>query len=241
MVRPVPEIDPRDRLIFALDVPTPDAARSLVHRLADTVTFYKVGLELFTAGDGPGLVRELKQAGKKVFVDLKLFDVPATVARAVARLADLGVDFLTVHGNQAMMEAAADAKGASKVLAVTALTSLDQGDLDDLGFQCDIPALVASRARRALEAGLDGVVASGQEAAMLREKLGARLMIVTPGIRPVLNRAEDDQKRVLSPAEAIAAGADYLVVGRPIRDADDPRAAATAIIEEISEAVSDGK
>lgn len=240
-MRTVPEIAPRDRLIFALDVPTPDAARALVDKLGDTVCFYKVGLELFTAGDGPRLVRDLKRAGKKVFVDLKLFDVPATVARAVARLADLGADFLTVHGNQAMMEAAAGAKGASKVLAVTALTSLDQGDLDDLGFQCDIPALVASRARRALEAGLDGVVASGQEAAMLREELGTRLMIVTPGIRPVLNRAEDDQKRVLSPAQAIAAGADYLVVGRPIRDAGDPRAAATAIIKEISEAVSHGK
>ena len=232
---------PRNRLIFALDVPTPHASLALAERLGDTVSFYKVGLELFTAGDGPQLVRDLKRAGKKVFVDLKLFDVPATVARAVARLADLGADFLTVHGNQAMMEAAAGAKGDSKVLAVTALTSLDQGDLEDMGFQCDIPTLVASRARRALEAGLDGVVASGHEAAMLREKVGGRLMIVTPGIRPVLNRSEDDQKRVLSPAEAIEAGADYLVVGRPIRDADDPRAAAKAIINEISEAMSRGK
>ncbi len=234
----MPDIDPRDRLIFALDVSTPEAARTLVDKLGETVSFYKVGLELFTAGDGPRLVRDLKAAGKKVFVDLKLFDVPATVARAVARLADLGADFLTVHGNQAMMEAAAAAKGASKILAVTALTSLDQGDLDDMGFRCDIPTLVASRARRALEAGLDGVVASGHEAAMLRKELGGRLMIVTPGIRPVLNRAADDQKRVLSPAEAIAAGADYLVIGRPIRDAENPRAAAAAIIQEISEAVS---
>lgn len=238
---PVTEIPARDRLIFALDVPTPDAARDLVAKLGDAVTFYKVGLELFTAGDGPQLVRDLKAAGKQVFVDLKLFDVPATVGRAVARLAELKVDFLTVHGNQAMMEAAAGAKGASRVLAVTALTSLDQGDLEDLGFQCDIPALVASRARRALEAGLDGVVASGREAAMLREMLGPRLMIVTPGIRPVANRAEDDQKRVLSPAQAIAAGADYLVVGRPIRDAADPRTAAEAIVSEIEQALNHGR
>lgn len=237
----MPNIDPRDRLIFALDVPTPEAARALVDQLGDTVSFYKVGLEQFTAGDGPQLVRDLKAAGKRVFVDLKLFDVPATVGRAVARLADLGADFLTVHGNQAMMEAAAAAKGGSKVLAVTALTSLDQGDLDDLGFRCDVAALVSSRARRALEAGLDGVVASGREAGMLRKELGGRFMIVTPGIRPVQNRAEDDQKRVFSPAEAIAAGADYLVVGRPIRDAGDPRAAASAIIDEISEALFHAK
>lgn len=234
---PVSPMPARDRLIFALDVPTPEAARELVATLGEAVNFYKVGLELFTAGDGPQLVRDLKVAGKRVFVDLKLFDVPATVARAVARLAALKADFLTVHGNQAMMEAAAAAKGASRVLAVTALTSLDQADLDDLGFRCDIPALVASRARRALEAGLDGVVASGQEAAMLRKELGKRLMIVTPGIRPVANREEDDQKRVFSPAEAIAAGADYLVVGRPIRDAGDPRAAADAIVAEIEEAL----
>jgi len=226
----------RGRLIFALDVPGIPEAEALVAQLGDAVEFYKVGLELFTAGDAAGFVRALKCTGKRVFVDLKLFDVPATVGRAVARLADLEVDFLTVHGNQAMMEAAAAAKGASRVLAVTALTSLDEGDLADLGFQCDVPALVASRARRALEAGLDGVVASGREASGLRDLLGPRLMIVTPGIRPVENRAEDDQKRVLTPAEAIAAGADYLVVGRPIRDARDPRAAAEAIVTEIADA-----
>ena len=229
----------RERLIFALDVPSLDAAHGLVDRLGDSVRFYKVGLELFTAGDAAGFVRALKQAGKRVFVDLKLFDVPATVGRAVARLAALDVDFLTVHGNQAMMEAAAAAKGGSRVLAVTALTSLDEGDLADLGFQCDVPALVASRARRALEAGLDGVVASGREAASLRSLLGPRLMIVTPGIRPVANRAEDDQKRVLTAAAAIAAGADYLVVGRPIRDADDPRAAADAVVNEIAQAAEE--
>lgn len=235
---PVADIPPRDRLIFALDVPSTGEAMRRIESLGDAVTFYKVGLELFTAGDGPGLVRTLKQAGKQVFVDLKLFDVPATVARAVARLAELEADFITVHGNQSMMEAAAAAKGASRVLAVTALTSLDEGDLRDLGFECDVPTLVASRARRAFEAGLDGVVASGREAAMLREQVDPRLLVVTPGIRPVSNRAEDDQKRVLSPAQAIAAGADYLVVGRPIRDASDPRAAADAIVREIEAAVA---
>lgn len=233
----VPHPDSRDRLIFALDVPSIEDAERWVQSLGDAVNFYKVGLELFTAGDGPGLVRTLKRAGKRVFVDLKLFDVPATVTRAVARLAALEADFVTVHGNQSMMEAAAGAKGDSKVLAVTALTSLDEGDLRDLGFECDVPTLVASRARRALEAGLDGVVASGREAAMLREQVDRRLLVVTPGIRPVANREEDDQKRVLSPAEAIAAGADYLVVGRPIRDAADPGAAAAAIVEEIEAAV----
>lgn len=234
----VPQPDSRDRLIFALDVPSIEEAEQWVESLGEVVTFYKIGLELFTAGDGPQLVRDLKVAGKQVFVDLKLFDVPATVGRAVDRLAALEADFITVHGNQAMMEAAAAAKGASRVLAVTALTSLDEGDLHDLGFECDVPALVASRARRALEAGLDGVVASGREAALLRGQLDRSLLIVTPGIRPVANRSEDDQKRVLSPSQAIAAGADYLVVGRPIRDADDPAAAAEAIVKDIEMAVN---
>ncbi len=230
--------DARERLIFALDLPAISEAERFVERLGDTVVFYKLGLELFTAGDAAGLVRRLKGAGKRVFVDLKLFDVPATVARAVARLVELKVDFLTVHGNQAMMEAAAAAKGASRVLAVTALTSLDEGDLADLGFECDVQTLVASRARRALEAGLDGVIASGRETRMLRAELGSRLLVVTPGIRPVANRAEDDQKRVMSPAQAIRAGADYLVVGRPIRDADDPGAAAEALVAKIAAALA---
>lgn len=228
---------PRDRLIVALDLPGAAAALRLVDALGEAAVFYKIGLELFAAGGAVELVHRLKGSGKRVFVDLKLFDVPATVARAVERLAALGVDFLTVHGNQAMMEAAARAKGASRVLAVTTLTSLDAGDLHDLGFACDVAALVASRARRALEAGLDGVVASGREAAALRGLLGARLLIVTPGIRPVANREEDDQKRVTTPAEAMRAGADYLVVGRPIRDARDPRAAAEAIVAEMAGAL----
>lgn len=228
----------RERLIVALDFPSRAEAQALVARLGDSVVFYKLGLELFAAGEAAPLARGLKASGKRVFADLKLFDVPVTVERAVARLAGLGVDFLTVHGNQPMMEAAARAKGASRVLAVTALTSLDQGDLDDLGFRCEVESLVASRARRALAAGLDGVVASGREAAALRALLGSRLLIVTPGIRPVANREEGDQKRVATPAAAIRAGADYLVVGRPIRDAADPRAAAEAIVEEMAEALT---
>ena len=171
-------------------------------------------------------------------MDLKFFDLPATVARAIGRLAERGATFATIHGNQSIMEAAAAAKGDLKVLAVTALTSLDRGDLDDLGFDCDVPELVLSRARRALEAGCDGVVSSGLEARRLREDLGQRLLVVTPGIRPVDNRpiddGGDDQKRVVTPSQAFTDGADYIVVGRPIRDADDPRAAALAIRQQIA-------
>jgi orotidine-5'-phosphate decarboxylase len=172
--------------------------------------------------------------GKKVFVDLKFFDVPATVAAAVKQLRNRGVTLTTVHGNQAMMEAAAAAKGDVKVLAVTVLTSLDRGDLDDLGFACDVEKLVLSRARRALEAGCDGVVSSGLEAPMLREFIDHRLLVVTPGIRPVENKPVDDQKRTVDVAQAFANGADYIVVGRPIRDAADPRAAAQAIQRTIA-------
>lgn len=224
---------PRDRLIVPLDVPNEYEAQRLVDQLHGVVTFFKVGLELFSSGDGAAFVRNLKRSGYKVFVDLKLFDVPETVARAVARLEELGADLITVHGNQGMMEAAASAKNASKVLAVTALTSLDQGDLVDLGFQCSVEQLVLSRARRAADAKLDGVVASGREASLLRTALGPRLLIVTPGIRPVENRLDDDQKRVISPQEAMRSGADYLVIGRPIRDAPDPRVAANSILEDM--------
>lgn len=225
-------IPPQERLIVALDLPDHAAARQLVEQLDDAVVFYKLGLELALAGNLLELIDWLQARHKKVFVDLKLFDVPATVARAVARLAERKVDFATVHGNQAMMEAAAQARsGPLKILAVTALTSLDRGDLDDLGFACDVQALVRSRAQRALAAGCDGVVSSGMEVADLRAHAPDKLITVTPGIRPVDN--DDDQKRVMTPAAAIQAGADYLVVGRPIRDADDPRAAAEAIQSEI--------
>lgn len=224
-----------ERLIFALDVPEAESARRLVTRLEDSVHFYKIGLELFLSGEAFPLIDWLLARDRKVFVDLKLFDVPATVARAVARLSDRGVHFVTVHGNQGMMEAAAQARsGPLQVLAVTALTSLDRGDLDDLGFACEPGELVLSRARRALAAGCDGVVSSGLEVASLRAHAPEKLIAVTPGIRPVDNRTIDDQKRVMNPAQALSAGADYLVVGRPIRDAADPKAAADAIQKEIS-------
>ena len=227
-----------ERLIFALDVPDADRARVLVEQLGGAVKFYKLGLELLMAGGYFELLDWLAGRGKKIFVDLKFFDVPATVGRAVARLNDRGVTFCTVHGNQGIMEAAAAAKRDVKVLAVTALTSLDRGDLDDMGFSCDVPELVLSRARRALEAGCDGVVSSGLEAARLRDQLGPRLLVVTPGIRPVENRPADDQKRVVSVDKAFALGADYIVVGRPIRDAADPRAAAEDIQASIAKAVN---
>lgn len=235
--RPVPDkhIPAAERLIFALDVDSPDAARALAGQLGDAVQFYKIGLELAMAPGYFDLLDWLTARGKKVFCDLKFFDVPATVAAAVRQLAGRGAHFVTVHGNQAIMEAAAQAKGAHlKVLAVTVLTSLDRGDLDDLGFACNVEDLVLSRARRALEAGCDGVVSSGLEAPRLREFLDHRLLVVTPGIRPVENRPVDDQKRVVSVEQAFANGADYIVVGRPIRDAADPRAAAEAIQRSIA-------
>ena len=226
-----------ERLIFALDVPDAWEARELVQELDDSVRFYKLGLELLMAGGYFELLDWLAGRGKKIFVDLKFFDVPATVARAVARLNGRGVTFCTVHGNQGIMEAAVAAREDVKVLAVTALTSLDRGDLADLGFECDVPELVLSRARRALEAGCDGVVSSGLEAARLREHLDARLLVITPGIRPVDNRPVDDQKRVVTVDQAFALGADYIVVGRPIRDAKHPKAAAEAIQASIAKAV----
>lgn len=224
----------RERLIFALDVPTPDDARALVERLGDAVVFYKVGLELAMDPGYWPLVDWLRGRGKRVFCDLKLFDVPATVGRAVARIAGRGVDFVTVHGNDAMLRAACAGRGEGglKVLAVTALTSLDRGDLDDLGFDCEVADLVLSRARRALEIGCAGVIGSGLEAEPLRRELGQRLLIVVPGIRPVAN--VDDQKRTVDVEEAFRRGADHIVVGRPIRDAPDPRAAAEAIQQRIA-------
>jgi len=234
----MPVADPKDRLIVALDVPDAEAARALVRQLGDSVSFYKIGMELCMAGGFFELLEWLKAEGKKVFVDLKFFDIPETVARAVANLASRGADFCTIHGNQSMMEAAAKAKGPHlKVLAVTALTSLDRGDLDDLGFQCDVAELVLSRARRSLASGCDGVISSGMEVERLRREAPRELICVTPGIRPVENRVVADQKRVMTPADAIRAGADHLVVGRPIRDAADPRAMAQAVQDEIAAAL----
>lgn len=236
-------IPTRERLIFALDVPEIDQAKSLVEQLGDSVSFYKIGMELLMTGGYFELLDWLKARDHKVFVDLKLFDVPATVGRSIARLAQRGADFATVHGNQGIMEAAANAKSANlKVLAVTALTSLDQGDINDLGFDCDVESLVLSRARRALEAGCDGVVSSGLEVERLRAECGDKLVAVTPGIRPVANDVVNselgDQKRVMTPTLALQAGANYLVIGRPIRDANNPRAAAEAIQKEIATALN---
>jgi len=224
----------RDRLIFALDVADTRTARQLVGQLGDSVTFYKLGLELCMSGGYFELLDWMVEQDKKIFVDLKFFDVPATVAAAVSNLRNRGVTYATVHGNQGIMEAAGAAKGDVKILAVTALTSLDRGDLDDLGFKCDVRELVLSRARRALEAGCDGVIASGLEVAAMRAAIDNRLLVITPGIRPVENRPEDDQKRVVTVEDAFRDGADHIVVGRPIRNASDPRAAAEGIQQTIA-------
>jgi orotidine-5'-phosphate decarboxylase len=225
-------IPPRERLIFALDVPGPKEGLELAGQLGDSVIFYKLGLELFMGGGYFELVDDLIAQGKKIFIDLKFFDVPQTVASAVKRLNGRGVTLTTVHGNDAILRAACEAKQDVKVLAVTVLTSLDEGDLRDLGFQCSPRDLVLSRARRALEMGCDGVISSGLEAPDLRRELGSRLLVITPGIRPVAN--VDDQKRVVNVEQAFLNGADYIVVGRPIKNAPDPRQAAEDIQSTIA-------
>ena len=228
-------IDCRDRLIFAMDVPDCDRARALTDELGDAVSFYKIGLELMMSGGYFELLDWLLARDKKVFCDLKFFDIPATVGSAVSQLKDRGASFVTVHGNQSIMEAAAANKGDTlKVLGVTVLTSLDRGDLDDLGFACDVEALVLSRARRALEAGCDGVISSGLEVPKLREHIDSKLLVVTPGIGPLDNKPAGDQKRVVTVETAFASGADYIVVGGPIRDAASPRAAAEAMQASIA-------
>ena len=235
------DIAARDRLIVALDVPRAREALALADALGDAVSFYKIGLELFAAGEGRALLSELKKRGCRVFADLKLFDVPETVARATAQIAESGADFLTVHGNDAMMRAAAEAASGAplKILAVTALTSLDDGDLRDLGFRCDARALVLSRARRAIACGCDGVVSSGLEVRSLRAEAKDKLILVVPGVRPLANRPADDQKRVAAPGQIIRDGGDYLVVGRPVRDAPNPRRAAEDIVSEIAAAAGE--
>lgn len=231
----VKNIPTNERLIFAMDVPDCDKARALAEELGDSVSFYKLGLELMMTGGYFELMEWMLERDKKVFADLKFFDIPATVGSAVRQLKDRGASFVTVHGNRSIMEAAAENKGDSmKVLGVTVLTSLDRGDLDDLGFDCDVETLVLSRARQALAAGCDGVISSGLEAPMLREHIDSRLMVITPGIRPVENRETEDQKRVVSVEQAFANGADHIVIGRPIRDADNPREAANAIQQTIA-------
>lgn len=221
-----------ERLIFALDVSSVAEAKALVEQLGDAVQFYKMGLQLFMAGDYYSLVTWLTEQGKKVFVDLKFFDVPETVAAAVKQLNGRGVTFATVHGNDEILKAACRERGSVKILAVTVLTSLDQGDMNALGFSVDVEKLVLSRAERAFAIGCHGVISSGMEAEGLRDKLGENLLIVVPGIRPVAN--VDDQKRVVDVEDAFRKGADYIVVGRPIRNAPDPRKAAEDIQARIA-------
>lgn len=223
-----------ERLIVALDVPSAAEARALAERLGDSVRFYKVGLELFSAGGYFELVQWLVARGNRVFADLKLYDIPETVRRAVANLRGCGATFLTVHGHRSVMEAAAKEKGAMKVLAVTVLTSFDQRDLDELGSTRSVEDLVLSRARGAVEAGCDGVISSGLEAPRIKKEFGSKLLVVTPGIRPAEAKPADDQKRTVDVAQAFANGADYIVVGRPVHKAADPRAAAQAIQATIS-------
>jgi len=235
-VTAVNRIEPRERLIVALDVPAPDAARALAERIGDAACFYKVGLELLTSGGSFELVQWLAGRGNRVFADFKFFDIPETVRRAVANLRGRGVTFATVHGSRPIMEAAASAKGDVRILAVTLLTSMGPAELKEMGYGGTVEELVVSRARSALESGCDGVIASGLEAAMLKAEFGDRLLVVTPGIRPAGQGSSDDQKRIVDAAQAFRNGADYIVVGRPVRDAADPRAAAQSIQKTIATA-----
>lgn len=230
--------DPRERLIVALDVPSADEARRLLDRVGDAVGVVKIGLELFTAA-GPDLVRWVRASDKQVFLDLKLFDIGETVKRATAVAADLGVMLFTVHAAGQIVRAAVEGRGGSpmKIVAVTVLTSFGDADLQEAGIVESLPDTVLRRARLAVASGADGVVASGGETASLRGALGHKPLIVVPGIRPA-GSAPHDQIQVTTPALAIAAGADYLVVGRPIRDAADPAAAARAIQSEIAAALT---
>ena len=227
---PEKNIPDNERLIFAMDVPDCDRARQLAEELGDSVIFYKLGLELMMSGGYFELLDWMLAQDKKVFADLKFYDIPATVGAAVRQLKDRGASFLTVHGDKSIMEAAAENKGDDlKVLVVTVLTSLDRGDLGDLGLDCDVGELVLSRARLAFETGCDGVISSGLEVPKLRKQVDPSLLVVTPGIRPIDNKSTGDQKRVVSVEQAFRNGADYIVVGRPIRDAENPRAAAESI------------
>jgi orotidine-5'-phosphate decarboxylase len=230
-------IVPRDRLIVALDLPDVAAAEAMIARLGDSVTFYKIGYQLGYAGGLP-LVRRLADAGKKVFVDLKLHDIGNTVARGVESVARLGATFLTVHAYPQTMKAAAEGRAGSglKILAVTVLTSYDDGDLHAAGYRLGVSDLVEARAQQAQVLGIDGLVCSPEETAALRKVVGHQMVLVTPGIRPA-GTATGDQKRIMTPSRAIAAGADYLVVGRPVMEAADPKAAAEAIHAEIVQAL----
>jgi orotidine-5'-phosphate decarboxylase len=231
-------IPPRDRLIVALDVPSTSDAEAMIARLGDSVTFYKIGLQLIFAG-GIDLARRLTGEGKKIFLDVKLLDIDNTVAGAVDSIARLGVTFLTVHAYPKAMRAAGAARGASplKLLGVTVLTSMDEADITAAGYTGNVASLVAARAADARAAGMDGIVASPAEAGALRAIVGPDMAIVTPGIRPA-GSAAGDQKRIATPASAIRSGADYLVVGRPVTGATDPKRAAEAIVSETEAALA---
>jgi orotidine-5'-phosphate decarboxylase len=236
--QPVPDdiAQAKEKLIVALDHWDIDDATRLVETLGDEVSFYKVGLGLQLAG-GDRLAQSLIANGKRVFLDYKYFDIEETIRTAVRRAAEFGVDFLTVHGVGGILQAAVEGRGDSrlKILCVTVLTSMDAADVKEMGFPCNVEELVLARARKALEAGVDGVIASAREAAEIRHATGGKLMVVTPGIRPQ-DSATDDQKRVATPGAAIRDGADYLVIGRPITKAPDPRQAARAIVAEMAAA-----
>ncbi|MCC8935302.1 orotidine-5'-phosphate decarboxylase [Bradyrhizobium sp. Arg68] len=231
------QIAPRDRLIVALDLPSVAAAEAMIDRLGDSVSFYKIGYQLGYAGGLP-LAKQLAGRGKKVFLDLKLHDIGNTVARGVESVAALGATFLTVHAYPQTMKAAVEARAGTslKILAVTVLTSYDDNDLQAAGYGLKVSDLVEARARQAQAIGVDGIVSSPEEAAAIRKIVGHEMNLVTPGIRPA-GSATGDQKRIMTPARAIAAGADYLVVGRPVVEADDPKAAAEAIHAEIAQAL----
>ena len=230
------KIAPRDRLIVALDLPSAEAAEAMIGKLGDSVTFYKIGYQLAYAGGLP-LVSRLAGSGKKVFLDLKMHDIGNTIARGVESVAKLGATFLTVHAYPQTMKAAVEARGPSlKILAVTVLTSYDDGDLHAAGYRLNVSDLVEARAQQAQVLGVDGIVCSAEEAAHLHKIVGHQMHLVTPGIRPA-GSASGDQKRIMTPGRAIAAGADYLVVGRPIVEAADARAAAEAIQTEINQAL----
>ena len=231
-------IEARDRLIVPLDLPGVAEAEAMVERLGDTVTFYKIGYQLAYAGGLP-LIGRLAGAGKKVFADLKLHDIGNTVARGVESVARLGATFLTVHAYPQTMKAAVEGSAGSglQILAVTVLTSYDDGDLHAAGYRLNVADLVEARAQQAQVLGIDGLVCSPEEAASVRKIVGHQMKLVTPGIRPAGADA-GDQKRIMTPARAIAAGADYLVVGRPITSAADPKSAADAIQAEVAQALA---
>ncbi len=230
----------KERIIFALDVDSAEQAKKLVERLEGHIRFYKVGLQLFLAGWFP-IVQWIAERGHKVMLDLKFYDIPQTVKLAVGQLRGKGVTFATVHGNEPIVAAAVQAGAEVKVLAVTVLTSFGKEDMEGFfGLRCKVEDLVVERARRAIDSGAAGIVASGAEAPRLRSELGGDYLIITPGIRPAgTDAGRDDQKRIITAGQAIRAGADYIVVGRPIRDAADPISIIEAMQEEIAATLLD--